>query len=274
VIEINGLLMCSIITVSSQPGQLGRYFRDLQDPEGLDSRGVEVRAHGFLKKETSPVVLSHGGGRPIAVSKFFSLCPHWSKAWPFEFETYNARLSRPKKVRDKSSGQMRFVTDPNGAISQEYIYSVPSFRDAFNSGRTCLVPVSGAVESCYFGESAGHIVRFSPQNDSLLFALGLWNDWVNPESGEVFPTFTLLTDDPDEYVFRHGHDRGIIIIDPARWSDWLGQSRMSGLERFRFIRQNRVQPMWRTEIERPLKQGWMRRAPTTDEIESVRVWKP
>ncbi|NBX18396.1 MAG: hypothetical protein EBR09_13635 [Proteobacteria bacterium] len=266
--------MCSVITVSSRAGQIGQFFRGLLDPEGADTRGINIRAHGFLKKETAPVVLLQNNSEPVLAWKYFSLCPRWSKTWPFEFETYNARMSRPRRGRESAKGSSLFDSSSDRENVEEYIYSVPSFRDAFNGGQTCLVPLSGAVESCYFGESAGNIVRFSPANDSVLFALGLWNDWVNPESGEIVPTFTLLTDDPDEYVFRHGHDRGIISIDSKDWSDWLGQRRMSGKERFDFIRAKRVQPEWRTEVERALKQGWMRRAPQPDDLKKIRIWKP
>jgi putative SOS response-associated peptidase YedK len=266
--------MCSIITVSSKPNQFAQFFSKLIDPEGVDARGVETRAHGFLKKEQAPVIFLDSSGHPTVGSKYFSLCPPWAKTWPFEFETYNARMSRSKRVRDQMTGKMKELRLANGEPVEEYIYSVPSFRDAFNNGQTCLVPLSGAVESCYFGESAGHIVRFSPQNGPFIFALGLWNDWVNPESGEVIPTFTLLTDDPDEFVFRHGHDRGLIALDAMHWPEWLGSRRMSGKERFQFIRERRIQPVWRTEIERALKTGWLRKAPSSLEIGAMKVWKP
>jgi len=269
-----GGFVCSVITVNAKPGELRRYFARLSDPESVDVRGIDRRAHGYLKKEAAPVILLGSEGRPQVSQKYFSLCPSWSKSWPFEFETYNARLSRPKMVRDSAGRKNRALTTADGQIIEEYIYSVPSFRDAFNAGQTCLVPLSGAVESCYFGESAGHIVRFAPQNDSLLFVLGLWNDWVNPESGEIFPTFTLLTDAPDEFVFRHGHDRGVIIIQSSDWQDWLGQRPMTGKERLQFIREKRIQPAWRTEIERALKTGWVRRAPNQSEISGMRVWRP
>ena len=179
----------------------------MRDPTGCDAKGFELRAHGFLKKERAPVVFADETGNCVVEEKYFSLCPAWSKQWPFAFETYNARLSRAKRTRVAGEKYSRPVLDEKGNAVEEFIFSVPSFRDAFNSGQTCLVPISAAVESCYFGLSAGHIVRFSPREDSFLFALGLYNDWVDPASGEIIPTFTLLTDAPDRFVHSHGHDR-------------------------------------------------------------------
>jgi putative SOS response-associated peptidase YedK len=266
--------MCSVVTLTSAPGDFRRFFADLDDPDGEDLAGFELRAHGYLKNEKIPVLFVSSEGKVRLEQKYFSLCPSWSKQWPFQFETYNARLSRPKKIKDPYSGKWTTSNSSDGKAIEEFIYSVPSFRDAFNSGQTCLVPISGAVESCYFGESAGHIVRFCPQDENIIFAIGLWNDWVDPGSGEVIPTFTLLTDAPDPYVFSHGHDRGIVILDSRDWQDWLDGKKFSGRKRLEFIRERRVRPSWRVEVERSLKPGWQKKAPTQAEILEIPVWEP
>ncbi|MFZ9520244.1 MAG: SOS response-associated peptidase family protein [Silvanigrellaceae bacterium] len=266
--------MCSVVTLTSGPGDFRRVFADLTDSAGLDSLGFDIRAHGFMKNELSPVLFLNAEGRLSLEQKYFSLCPSWSKQWPFQFETYNARLSRPKRIRDPRSGKWLAATTPDGTAIEEYIFSVPSFRDAFNAGQTCLVPVSGAIESCYFGESAGHIVRFCPANDKFIFAIGLWNDWVDSSSGEVIPTFTLLTDAPDSFVYRHGHDRGIVTLNSSDWFEWLDGRKASGRKRLDFVRERRVQPDWRVEIERALKPGWQKKAPTQEEISAIEIWRP
>lgn len=266
--------MCSVITVNTKAGDLRRRLPELFDPQGYDNQGISLRSHGFLKKESAPVVFLNADKKITVEYKFFSLCPSWSKQWPFPFETYNARLSRPKKNKDPITGEWKNVLDVNGHIIEEYIYSVPSFRDAINTGQTCLVPISGAVESCYFGLSAGHVVRFCPKDDSVMFALGIWNDWINPISGEIVPTFTLLTDAPDPFVFRHGHDRGVIAVDPAVWNEWLDGRTMNGRQRLLFAREKRILPQWRCETERELKSGWQRRAPSQSEIDILPIWQP
>lgn len=266
--------MCSVVTLTSAPGDFRRFFADMDDPGGEDLSGFDLRAHGYLKNEKVPVLFFGGDGKLRLEQKYFSLCPSWSNQWPFQFETYNARLSRPKKVKDPHSGKWTFSTAADGTIIEEFIFSVPSFRDAFNAGQTCLVPISGAVESCYFGESAGHIVRFCPQDNKFVFAIGLWNDWVEPNNGEVIPTFTLLTDAPDPFVFSHGHDRGIVLLDPSDWREWLDGKKTSGRKRLEFIRERRVRPAWRVEVERSLKPGWQKKAPSEKEISEIQVWNP
>ncbi|MEY4065982.1 MAG: hypothetical protein RIR26_2190 [Pseudomonadota bacterium] len=265
--------MCSIISVKTTQGLFERTFSTLRDPEGLDTQTLELRVHGFLKKEKAPVVFRDAQNQNTVRQKFFSLCPHWSKTWPFPFETYNARLTRPKKTRAVADGRSELVLDARGHPVTEDISDVPSFRDAFAQGQTCLVPVSGAIESCYFGRSAGSIVRFTPA-EGILFAAGLWNDWMDPATGEFIPTFTLLTDDPDPVVFEHGHDRGIVVLDPAAWHDWLRPEKMAVKERLGFLRKNRIQPLWHAVQERRLKEGWQKRAPTGEEIARLAVWHP
>lgn len=271
--------MCSIITVKTQPFEFNHYFSSqLRDLEQIDERGINLRVHGYLKKERAPVVFLDSSGVLTIASKFFSLCPSWSRQWPFPFETYNARLTRPIKrslLRDEAGLFHEVAQEREQPVqTEQLIYSVPSFRDAFKSGQTCLVPISAALESCYFGLSAGHIVRFSVLKESLFFALGLWNDWVDPMSGEIFPTFTLLTDEPDDFVKSHGHDRSIVVIDANNWEHWLRSSKLSMHQRFEWIRQKRIQPRWNVEVERALKSGWQKKAPTAEEIRQIKTWQP
>jgi putative SOS response-associated peptidase YedK len=256
-----GFIVCSVVTLRTEAGDLTKHFEGLKDPDGIDSSALQLRIHGFLKKETAPVIIVDSQGESELRNKYFSLCPDWSKSWPFAFETYNARLSRPKRMKNSATGKNDFVFDSLGKPIVEEITHVPSFRNAFNRGQVCLVPISGAVESCYFGASAGKVVRFSERSD-----------WFNPQTGEFIPTFTLLTDDPDPQVFAHGHDRGIIILDVGDWELWLKQ-RMTGTERLNFLRKRRIQPDWSVEVERELKAGWEKRAPSIDEIEQTKVWK-
>jgi len=264
--------VCSILTVKTRPGELVELFPALLDPEGVDGLGAELRVHGYLKKELAPVIFSDGDGTLQVRKKYFSLCPDWAKRWPFEFETYNARLSRPKRNKDSSSQNSLFSDERSEPIVNENILSVPSFRDPFRRGQTCLVPLTGAVESCYFGESAGHVVRFTLADESLIFAAGLWNDWVNIATGEVIPTFTLLTDDPDPIVFRNGHDRGLVVLNSEAWKQWLLERKMSGQDRLSFVRKNRIEPAWVARAERALKNGWQKRAPSPSDISQMKVW--
>jgi len=64
--------------------------------------------HGFLKKELAPVLFVDAQKQIVLRMKYFSLCPDWAKTWSFEFETYNARLTRPKRFKNQNSGKVNF----------------------------------------------------------------------------------------------------------------------------------------------------------------------
>lgn len=262
--------MCSIITLATDALHLHRELRVLGELTNAGSVDTNLRAHGYLKREKSPVVFYDSAGQLRLEMKYFSLCPPWAKVWPFSFSTYNARLSRPKAPSSRVSDEPLFFPESR-PVELESIYDVPSFKHAFCNGQACLVPISGAIESCYFGEQAGHIVRFFSSGDRLIFALGLWHDWIDPATGEVIPTFTLLTDDPDEFVFRNGHDRGLVLLPEACWTQWL-TARMRPQERMDFIRSHRTTAQWDVAVERPLKTGWQKRAPSQRELETIQVF--
>lgn len=263
--------MCSIIAVRTETSRFLSDFNHVLLPDSLRERAVNIRCHGYLKNEMAPVVYSTSAGQLTVQMKYFSLCPPWAKVWPFQFSTYNARLSRPKKSSSSYVAEPLFYDEPRQQAT-EWISEVPSFKYAFHNGQTCLVPISDAIESCYFGQHAGSVVRFSQISGKVFYALGLWNDWIDGATGEVFPTFTLLTDDPDEFVYLNGHDRGLILIEQSDWGLWLSNE-MKAQERIDFIRSRRILPKWVVEVERPLKQGWQKHAPAQSEISQIQVFR-
>lgn len=230
----------------------------------------DLRVQGYLKTDKAPVIVFNGDGFELKTMNW-SLCPHWAKEYPFKPSTYNARLERPK--RKKIDGKYQIVKDQQGKEVSEYIFQVPSFRDAFNNGQTCLVPLTYAVESSYFGEMAGNIIRIGVEGDELFFVAGLFSDWLNKETGEVVETFTLLTDNPYQKFFEWGHDRSVFTLHPDSHHDWLTKS-FTGQERLRFLRDSRADMPWAVKVDREMKKGWEKRCPTKAEIEEIAssVW--
>lgn len=263
--------MCSIITLRTDTRELVSDFRSTEISLALREGPLNIRAHGFMKREMSPVIFCDSSKRISMAMKYFSLCPSWAKEWPFKFSTYNARLNRPKRGVNPAPEEPLFI-DQSKSPELEWISEVPSFKDSFRRGQTCLVPISEAIESCYFGVHAGNIVRFSRASNKVFYALGLWNDWINTHTGEVVPTYTLLTDDPDEFIFLNGHDRGLIVLQESDWHTWLTH-RMHALERIDFIRSRRVGMNWAVEVERSLKPGWQKRSPSQIEHAQIRVFR-
>lgn len=233
-----------------------------QNPRKVEVHGFELqdtfdlRVQGFLKSEMAPVIRGAFNKDLEILPMKFSLCPSWSKEFPAPFTTYNARMERVNKGRI------------------EKIYQIPSWRESFQLGRTCLVPMTAAIESSYFGLSAGNIVRFMRHDREIFFAAGIWSSWTNPSTGEIHETFALITDDPYEFFFEHGHDRSIISLRPEAYDNWLLSPEMKSEERFQFIRKNRITLPWAVETDRSMKAGWEKRAPSLAEISEIKIWKP
>lgn len=215
------------------------------------SEKIDYRVRGFIKTDLAPVIFGENG-KLEAREMMFSLCPSWAKEFPCKWSTYNARMDRPPK---------------------EFIYQVPTWRDSFNKGQTCLVPMTAAVESSYFGTHAGQIIQFSQKNSEIFLCAGLRSTWIDKSTGEIKDTFALITDDPYPFFFQSGHDRSVVVLPSAAANDWLLNQKMTGIERFQFLRKNRIDLDWQVKTERAMAKGWEKKAPTEKEIQEIKVWK-
>jgi len=244
--------MCAHFTLKAKATEIGNKF-GIKISEELV---FDFLVRGYIKTELAPIILAEKG-KIVLKNAFFSLVPSWSNEFPCKFTTYNARLERPNPKTGKT----------------EYIYQVPTWKESFNNAQTCLIPMSGAIESSYFGTEAGHMVKFSSKDQPFFYCLGLYNNWVNKSTGEVKETFTLLTDDPYKFFFDSGHDRSVLVINESSQEQWLDDKAMSPEQRLQFIRKKRINLDWVVAKERSLKDGWQKKAPSTEEIKSISVWK-
>lgn len=225
-----------------------------------DQGEFDLRVRGYMKTEKAPVIVSNPNGKFELKMMCFSLCPAWSKEFPAKFSTYNARMDRPSTKSNAKIGEI------------ERIYQVPTWREPFVNGQTCLIPMNSAIESSYFGKSAGKIIHFSTKDKSLYFVCGIWSTWLDKKSGEIHDTFALITDHPYKFFFEHGHDRSVLIINKSAQMDWLRNQKMKPEHRFDFLRQNRVTLDWDVQIDREMKSGWQKRAPDAEEIKNIQIW--
>ncbi len=246
--------MCSQYTLKADRNQILEKL-DVKDQE---SKPYDFRAHGYLKTDLAPVVVEMDGDIQIR-EMHFSLCPSWSKEFPYKWSSYNARLERP---------------NPKKPSETEFIYQVPTWRDAFNKGKTCLVPMTSAIESSYFGTHAGRIVSFSVKDKDFFFCAGLWSEWIDKSTGEIKETFTLLTDDPYRFFFETGHDRSVIVLESDAHKKWLTDKKLTPKERFDFIRTKRANPSWDVATDREMAKGWEKRAPSPADLQSIKIWSP
>lgn len=140
-------------------------------------------------------------------------------------------MMQPKAVPGRKPGAPRARTTNNARV--ETVATSPTFRAAWNEGRRCLIPASWYQEPNW--ETGKNIWWQLKRADGQPWMLaGLWNEWVDPATGEVVPNFTLLTCNcdghpllgrlhkPDPALPPQAQDkRAVIHIEPQAWAAWL-----------------------------------------------------
>lgn len=179
----------------------------------------------------APVMVANGDTIDITPMKF-SMVPSWSKEPKVKFATHNARL--------------------------ESIDEKPTWRNVFGR-RHCLVLLTDFIEPIYEGEHAGFMVAFAAKNGGMVYAAGVWDEWVNKESGEVMQSFAIITHDPPPFVAGIGHDRCPIFLDEDAGHEWLNPSLIHKGEHKQFLLNAAQVPDLQVERFRAMRPGWEKR---------------
>ncbi len=149
-----------------------------------------------------PVVVSENGERRLTLMRW-GLMPSWARP-------------RAKAVKIGAS-----------AINAraEGIESRPAFRDAWKSGRRCLVIAEGyyewrATDKQPFAVALG--------NRAFMTFAGLWEAWKD-EDGQTLKSFTIITTVANE-LLEPLHDRMPVLVSSDNWAVWLGETATTGEE--------------------------------------------
>jgi putative SOS response-associated peptidase YedK len=139
-------------------------------------------------------------GLPVLTNKdpeelfFFSwgLIPFWAKAGAKIHRSINARA--------------------------ETVVEKPMFRQLVRLKR-CLVLADSFYE--WQQNKSGKVpYRILLKNEALFCFAGLWDEWVNTETGEVLRTFAIITTTANELVMPI-HDRMPVMLRPEEEKLWL-----------------------------------------------------
>ena len=106
----------------------------------------------------------------------------------------------------------------------ETAFQKPSFRQAIGKNR-CLVPVTGFFEWHTIGKKKYPFYIY--KNDNEIFSLaGIYDNWVNKESGEIFNTFSILTTTANSLLAKiHNSKKRMPVILPLETeNDWIDPS--------------------------------------------------
>lgn len=217
--------MCSNYTLTVR----GQELRELLKKDNLKIDDID---HRFLPYQAAPVIVRLSDSTYKVAAMKFSLVPSWSKEPKVKFATHNARV---ETVTEKPTWKTPFVK------------------------HHCIVPMTGFYESAYEGPLAGNIIKFSENQNHLLFAAGIFDHWTDPETKNVSQSFSVLTTSPTKYIEDYGHDRSPIFLKKETAFDWLNVSGQSDRYWLDFLNTESVRPDLKVVIDRPLKPGWEKR---------------
>jgi putative SOS response-associated peptidase YedK len=82
----------------------------------------------------------------------------------------------------------------------ESISEKPSFRQVAKTNR-CIIPVTGFFEWQQVDKKKVPWLIKLKGEDAFALA-GLWSDWVNPQTGELIKTFTIITTEANELMAK------------------------------------------------------------------------
>ncbi|WP_181312875.1 SOS response-associated peptidase [Nocardioides campestrisoli] len=173
-----------------------------------------------------------------------ALAPDWNVAPTKEVYAVLERPARRDEGEQEPERQLRVLTwglvpswakDPaigNRMINArvETVAEKPAFRKAFAS-RRCLLPADGYYEwyptsvLTAAGKPRKQPFFIRPRDHGVLAMAGLYEIWRDPARADDDPhrfrwTCTVITTEAEDEL-GHIHDRMPMMLDQARWSDWL-----------------------------------------------------
>ncbi len=101
----------------------------------------------------------------------------------------------------------------------ETVFEKPSFRNLIKK-RRCLVISDGFYEWKPLPSKHKQPYRIGLKGDELFAFAGLWDIWIDKSSGEMIPTFTIITIAANQLV-NPIHDRMPVILNKEDESKWL-----------------------------------------------------
>jgi putative SOS response-associated peptidase YedK len=192
--------MCFTVNVNLVKEELeNRYGATLIDPEKYRP---SYYYHAFGLPEM-PVICS---GAPSGIQLFkWGLIPSWTKSIAeaniIRYKTFNAR--------------------------SESIEQKPSFSSSFKT-RRCIIPVKGFFEWQHVGSEKIPWYIYHAE-DEILSIAGLYDQWIDNSTGEVFNTFSIITTDANDLMAEiHNSARRMpAILDRSSETSWVDLSASS-----------------------------------------------
>jgi putative SOS response-associated peptidase YedK len=121
----------------------------------------------------------------------------------------------------KSSDQAMKIRAKTLNARGDTVFEKPSFRNGIRK-RRCLVPADGFYEWREFQGKKYPYYIYLKDRELFSFA-GIWEHWVDTETGELLKTFTILTTDANPLLEKiHNTKKRMPLILPREYEiDWI-----------------------------------------------------
>ena len=191
----------------------GRYVT-LSSVQSIEKR-FQVEAAPDVPDRLQPNAnVSHGEYAPVITNdapgtlqlQQFGFTPRWAKK---QFYMINAR----------SEGDHNPDNDPRytGAMG---ILQKPMFRQSIRD-RRCLIIADTIIEGPRQEKLTKPYLVYA-RNGIRPFALaGIWDEWVNPSTGEITRSFAILTTVSNRLMERIGHHRSPVMLHEKDEQTWI-----------------------------------------------------
>jgi len=197
--------MCGRYVVISKLKAIEKRFNLLPSPDELFGPMSNISVG-----DKAPVITNRD---PRQLQLFqFGMTPSWAKKQMYLF---NAR----------SEGNHNKDNDPSYSGSMGII-SKPSFRSVIRKKR-CLVIVDAFIEGPKKEKLSKPYLIYMKDKQRPFALAGVWDEWVNSETGEVISSFSIITTTANGILEQIGHHRSPVILDESEEKKWLSEAPLS-----------------------------------------------
>lgn len=154
--------------------------------------------------QKAPIITSE---KPQEIQAYhFGFTPSWSK-------------KRTWIINARAEGDHNPNNKPNFRGSKGIIKK-PFFRKSIRSKR-CLVIADAFIEGTTKEKLQKPFLVYMRNKERPFAFAGVYDEWANPETGEVLPSFAIITCPPNSLMQKIPHHRMPVIIHPRFYKHYL-----------------------------------------------------
>ena len=197
--------MCYHYSISKTVDEIAGRYNISPRPPAINPDPVCYHANGFKYLPLPTVYQDNTKGDLSMDFMQWGLVPGWVKG-----------EEQAQKIRQQTLNARAETVDTK-----------PSFRFPYQK-RPCLVPATGYFEWMHHGGKKFPFFIFIPGTQVFSFA-GIWDEWVNEESGEILRSFSIITCEANSFtaMIHNTKKRMPVILNEDNESQWLDSSSQS-----------------------------------------------